>query len=115
MLFICHVCKFGHDSTNVEQFIDPSTHKHSYFCKQHINHTETTALIHIPWITDTITDRMQFCVTRNSVIEYENQCISAATKSDSGIINYTYDPSSAWEEVHSKLKLPPDNGFIQKL
>ena len=98
MLFTCTICKYGHRSTNVELFIDYITRKHSYFCKTHLGHAKNIdTLVHIPWISDTINDKGNFCVTYDSIIAYENQCISAAAmKSQSAVM---YDPNAARNEL----------------
>ena len=80
MLFICTVCKYGHSSTNVELFVDPLSRRQTYFCKQHLDSPETNDLVHIPWVSDTINDPGEFCVSRESLIIRENQYIAAAAK-----------------------------------
>lgn len=68
MLFICSVCKYGHPSTDVEQFMKPNNKKIIYFCKKHINCPETNKLVHVPWISDTM-DKSQFYCSRDSLNE----------------------------------------------
>ena len=80
MLFICTICKYGHPSTNVQNFVDPLSRRQSYFCKQHLDSPETKQLVHIPWVADTIKDPSEFCVSRESLIIRENEYIAAAAK-----------------------------------
>jgi hypothetical protein len=89
MLFICTVCKYAHSSTNVECFVDPSTRRHSYFCKEHLDNAKTTKLVHIPWVSDTIDNINEFCVTYSSLIIREEEYIAAAERASNENIDST--------------------------
>ena len=80
MLFICKTCGYGHEATNVEQFIDSSTstRRHIYLCKQHLDQAKNTTLVHVPWVADTINDITEFAVTRENLIIREDQYLAAA-------------------------------------
>lgn len=74
MLFICAVCQYGHKATEVEQFMNPSTGRYIYLCNAH-NDSKQANLIHIPWISDTISDRSEFCVSRENIQAHVYECI----------------------------------------